>query len=161
MKKKVYLRIVLVLCAILLLWILGALLVTLFVPSLWNAFLDVIGKNAGELQDYLTANGRLPIPFLVMMAAACLPGLCLLPTGLLIVGQISKNEIFCAKTVALLRVLTVIFYIETVVFAAYTVYFLFSPIVAYVAFFLGVVISVVRCGLEDAIAIKSENDLTI
>lgn len=80
--------------------------------------------------------------------------LCLLRT-------VRRGSVFSAKSVRLLRGIAFCCLAAGVLFAAIGKWFLLSFVVAFVAAFAGICLFVVKNVIEEATAIKSENDFTI
>lgn len=75
--------------------------------------------------------------------------------------RVHRSEVFSEKSVALIRGISWCCILVGVIFLALGYYFKLSFIVAFVVMFLGLCIRVVKNVMEEATAIKSENDLTV
>jgi len=75
-------------------------------------------------------------------------------------GQ-SQPGVFQPSSARYLRVLSWCCFAECFVFLALTPYFAFSPIIAFAAAFIGLMLRVVKSVIEEGTRIKSENDFTV
>lgn len=91
---------------------------------------------------------------LALAGAAGIQMLCLL-------RLVKRGEVFTAKSVAHLRGVSWCCVVAGGLFALLGCYFPLSFAVAFVAVFVGLCLRVVKNVLEEAVAIKSENDLTV
>lgn len=80
---------------------------------------------------------------------------------LMLLHRIRHDQVFTAPNVACLRLLSWCCFGEAGCFFCLGVYFRFSFAVAFAAFFIGVALRVVKNVMEEATALKTENDFTI
>ena len=99
----------------------------------------------------ITVLGYLTVAF---MAAAGVSTLRLLV-------RVRSGKVFTEKTVALIRLISWCCFPIAVIFGVLGVWFTVSFGVAFMAFFVGICLLVVKNVIEEATAIKQENDLTV
>lgn len=75
--------------------------------------------------------------------------------------HVKREEVFCARAVSLIRRISWCCFLLGVWFAAIAVWFQLSLVAAVAAIFLGLCLRVVKNVIEQAIAIKEENDFTV
>lgn len=75
--------------------------------------------------------------------------------------NIRKSIVFTAGNVSIIRTISWLCFLEGFAFLLLGFRFVLAFIVAAAAFFLGLVVRVVKNVMEEATAIKSENDLTV
>ena len=75
--------------------------------------------------------------------------------------HVKREEVFCARAVSLIRRISWCCFLLGVWFAAIGVWFQLSLVAAVAALFLGLCLRVVKNVIEQAIAIKEENDFTV
>lgn len=75
--------------------------------------------------------------------------------------SILRGEVFTDGNVAILRRLSWCALLVSVPFALLTVWFYLSSALAFVSFFAGICMRMVKNAFEEAVAIKNENDYTI
>lgn len=75
--------------------------------------------------------------------------------------DVKTGEVFSAKSVSKLTMLSACCFAEAVCYAALASFFIFSAAIAFAAIFMGAVLSVVRNVIAKAAEIKEENDGTI
>ncbi len=75
--------------------------------------------------------------------------------------RIQKGQVFTAESIACLRGVSWCCILAAALFALLGVYFPLSFAVGFVAVFVGLCLRVVKNVVEEATAIKSENDLTV
>ena len=76
-------------------------------------------------------------------------------------AAIRRGEVFCPSNVARIRAVSWGCIAASVLFAALTPSFYLSGAVAFIAFFVGLCLRVVKNAFEEAVALKEENDFTI
>ena len=74
---------------------------------------------------------------------------------------VDRGEVFTLSSVKLLRIISYCCFSEVVLFGAISKYFVLGLVVAFAALFLGIVLRVVKNVIEEAVAIKAENDFTV
>lgn len=78
-----------------------------------------------------------------------------------LLGSVKRGEIFTPAAVGNVRFISLCCFLETVIFAVLSYYFIFSLILVFAAFFLGMILRVVGNVLQTAMEVKRENDFTI
>jgi len=76
-------------------------------------------------------------------------------------NNIRRDEIFVDKNVFYLRILSWLCVMECLAFLVLAYYFLISFLLSFACLFLTAIIRVIKNVMEDATAIKNENDYTI
>ena len=128
-------------------------------------FLGLIALGS-LLPVYLPAHGglygeTLPVWFVALVY------LCLIPVavadGFLVklLLLVRKRQVFTDKAVSCLRTISWCCFIEVGLLLLGVRYFYMMPALAFVAGFLGLVLRVVKNVIEEAVALKAENDFTI
>ena len=74
---------------------------------------------------------------------------------------VRKRQVFTDKAVSCLRTISWCCFIEAGLLLLGVIYYYIVPILAFIAFFLGLVLRVVKNVIEEAVALKNENDFTI
>ena len=74
---------------------------------------------------------------------------------------IKGHQVFTDRVVSCLRTISWCCFIEAGLLCLGIVYFRLLPVLAFVAGFLGLVLRVVKNVIEEAVALKAENDFTI
>lgn len=99
----------------------------------------------------------------VHVLAFSIPVVVLLADGLLfaLLLRVRAGQVFTSVSVAFVRGVSWCCMLLAVVFCGLGIYFQLSFIVAFAALFLGLCLRVVKNVIEEATAIKSENDLTV
>ena len=93
--------------------------------------------------------------------------LCLIPVavadGFLVklLLLVRKRQVFTDKAVSCLRTISWCCFIEAGLLLVGVTYFFMMPVLAFVVGFLGLVLRVVKNVIEEAVALKAENDFTI
>ena len=80
---------------------------------------------------------------------------------ILLLFYVRGGNIFCSGSVSCLRVISWACASECVVFAALAFYFILSALISAAALFMCLLLRVVKNVIEEATAIKNENDMTI
>ena len=91
------------------------------------------------------------------IGVAFLAGICLLR----LLANVRKGNVFQLTSAWYLRIISWCCLGECLIFAALTLYFLFAPIIAFAAGFIGLMLHVVKNVIEEGTRIKSENDYTV
>jgi len=107
-----------------------------------------------------TASG-LSIPCLVSLYTATVPAFVAIFALNKLLSNIGKEIVFETQNVNMLRILSWCCFVECAVFAVFGVYILVSFVISFAAAFLGVILRVVKNVIEEAVALKEENSLTI
>ena len=74
---------------------------------------------------------------------------------------VKKRQVFTDKAVSCLRTISWCCFIEAGLLLLGVIYYYVVPILAFIVFFLGLVLRVVKNVIEEATALKAENDFTI
>ena len=74
---------------------------------------------------------------------------------------VKNHQVFTDKAVGCLRTISWCCFIEAGLLLIGMVYYYVVPILTFIAFFLGLVLRVVKNVIEEAVALKTENDFTI
>ena len=74
---------------------------------------------------------------------------------------VRRHQVFTDRAVSCLRTISWCCFIEAGLLCLGIVYFRLLPVLAFVAGFLGLVLRVVKNVIEEAVALKAENDFTI
>lgn len=80
---------------------------------------------------------------------------------IVLLRRVMREQVFTDASVACLRILSWCCFAEALCFFLLGYYFRFSYAVAFAAFFIGMALRVVKNVMEEATAIKTENDFTI
>lgn len=101
-------------------------------------------------------------PLLVALAYACLVPVAVANGFLLrLLLLVRRGGVFTAAAVSSLRTISWCCFLEAGLLLAGTGFFALMPVLAFVAAFLGLVLRVVKNVIEEAVALKQENDFTI
>ncbi len=120
------------------------------VPSLVPKLLNL--KELGDISTVVPVAASYVILVLATLADLLV---------ILLALSILRGEVFTDGNVAILRRLSWCAMLASIPFGILTVWFYLSGAVAFVAFFAGICMRVVKNAFEEAVAIKSENDFTI
>lgn len=74
---------------------------------------------------------------------------------------VDRGEVFTSASVKLLRIISYCCFAEVVLFTVISKYFVLGLVVAFAALFLGMVLRALKNVIEEAVAIKAENDFTV
>ena len=74
---------------------------------------------------------------------------------------VKKRQVFTDNAVSCLRTISWCCFIEAGLLLLGVIYYYVVPILAFIVFFLGLVLRVVKNVIEEAAALKNENDFTI
>lgn len=87
----------------------------------------------------------------------------MLADGLLIrlLLKVRKGQVFTPQAVSCIRGVSWCCFLLCLLFGVLTIYFQLSALVAFLAVFLGLCLRVCKNAIEEATAIKNENDLTV
>ncbi|MBQ7302829.1 MAG: DUF2975 domain-containing protein [Clostridia bacterium] len=133
-------------------------IVGLFVlPTLTEMLID-LPDNVGD-RDSITEGGRV----LVLAVAYGVVAVFMLADGLLfaLLLRVKRGLVFSAATVSLIRGVAWCCFLLCVLFSVLGRYFQLAFLVAFLAAFLGLCLRVVKNVIEEATAIKAEQDLTV
>ncbi len=126
-----------------------------FMPRITEALVGVKGGPA-DAPFYMSYPFALTVSYLILADAAICDGVLLL-----LLSAIRRGEVFTRRNVACIRSVSWGCIAAALLFGALTPKFYLSAAVAFVAFFVGLSLRVVKNAFEEAMAIKEENDFTI
>ncbi len=121
-----------------------------FLPAILRFFTEVFYKPA----EYY-------VPTLVILYAALLPAFAAVAALHLLLKNVRDERIFTAQSVSYLRILSWCAIGESILFFALGFYYCMIFLLSFAALFLGVILRVVKNVIEEAAAIKEENDFTV
>lgn len=104
------------------------------------------------------------VSILVTLYVALIPATAALISLLRLLSLVRRESVFTSEAVALLRMISWCCFAEIPVFAVCTVFFLFFAVslaLAFAALFMGLILRVVKNVIEEAVALKNENDFTV
>ena len=119
-------------------------------------FLPVYLPSHGGLYGETLPVGLVALAYIYLIPVAVADGF--LVKLLLLV---KKRQVFTDKAVSCLRTISWCCFIEAALLLLGVIYYYVVPILAFIAFFLGLVLRVVKNVIEEAVALKAENDYTI
>lgn len=111
--------------------------------------------------EYTMKNPEIMSSLLATIYACCVPALAALACLDRLLNNIKKEDVFIQKNVALLRLISWCCFAVSIILAISGFYYILFLIVAVAAAFFGLILRVVKNVIEQAVIIKSENDLTI
>ena len=139
--------------------------VTLSLICCGIGFLGLIGLGV-LLPVYLPAHGGLygetmPVKLVILIYLCLVP--IALADGLLVrlLLLVKGRQVFTDRAVSCLRTISWCCFLEAGLLLLGVFYFYMMPVLAFVAGFLGLVLRVVKNVIEEAVALKAENDFTI
>jgi len=123
-----------------------------FMPKIITRYIDYsyFPVEAGNLH-----------PFMAILYICCVPAMAALICLHILLGNIKKEKIFVQGNVALLRAISLCCFAAAFVMVFAARYYLFFGLMAIAIAFIGLILRVVKNVIEEAVRIKSENDLTI
>ena len=128
-------------------------------------FLGLIGLGC-LLPVYLPAHGglygeTLPVGLVALAYIYLIP--VAVADGFLVklLLLVKKRQVFTDRAVSCLRTISWCCFIEAGLLLLGVIYYYVVPILAFIVFFLGLVLRVVKNVIEEAVALKAENDFTI
>lgn len=130
--------------------IIGAVAMPIFVDSV----IELVYNPA----TFPTAGKVLCLAMAYLILAVCLIANCVI---FALLKTVKADNVFTAKSVALIRAISWCCFLVGVLFLAVGYYFQLAFLLAFAAMFLGLCIRVVKNVIEQATEIKSENDLTV
>ena len=146
-RKNVSAAISQVLCVVVFLALTG---LAIFLPRFLPAILEFFGKD-----------GSLYVPTLVFPYLSLIPGYAADVSLFLLLHRIRRRKVFNDISVSLMRLISWCCFAEAILYAAFGFWYLTALMVAFVFAFAGMVVRVLKNVLEEATAIKVENDYTI
>lgn len=115
----------------------------------------------GFYTDYYSLPEINAVPLMVLFYSCCIPAAAILFSLHKLLINIKAGEVFIEKNVKLLRVISWGCFIAALILAVGTYYYIMFALSAVVVGFLGLILRVVKNVIEEAVTIKTENDLTI
>lgn len=100
-------------------------------------------------------------PLIVTIYACAVPGLIAMLSLNKLLANIKKKEVFIEKNVKLLRIISWCSFAVSGILFFSGFYYLMFVLIAFAAAFFGLILRVVKNVIEQAVAIKNENDFTI
>lgn len=123
---------------------------------------QIVAALAGVNVEIPEAAFYVKYPFLLIVAYLILADAAVCDTVLLcLLLSIRHGDVFSAKNVAYIRAVSWGCISASFLFALLTPKFFLSAAVAFVAFFVGLSLRIVKNAFEEACAIKEENDFTV
>ena len=119
-------------------------------------FLPVYLPSHGGLYGETLPVGLVALAYIYLIPVAVADGF--LVKLLLLV---KKRQVFTDRAVSCLRTISWCCFIEAGLLLLGVIYYYVVPILAFIVFFLGLVLRVVKNVIEEAVALKAENDFTI
>ena len=120
------------------------------------ALLPVYLPSHGGLYGETLSPGFVAMAYVYLIPVAVADGF---PVRLLLL--VRKHQVFTDRAVSCLRTISWCCFIEVGLLLLGVWYFYMMPALAFVAGFLGLVLRVVKNVIEEAVALKAENDFTI
>jgi len=119
-------------------------------PALLKTMMQMFGKP-----DYLY------IPTLIIAYISAVPAFAADAALFLLLRCVKLGQVFTSRSVALIRLISWLCFIEAVIFFSLGFYYIIGFIAAFVFVFMGLIVRVVKNVIEEAVYIKEENDYTI
>ena len=126
-------------------------------PRICAGLIDAKGEMSPRFA--VDGSGRILITVLGYLTLLFMAGAGVSTLRLLL--RVRSGKVFTEKTVALIRLISWCCFPIAVIFGVLGVWFTVSFGVAFMAFFVGICLRVVKNVIEEATAIKQENDLTV
>ena len=111
--------------------------------------------------SYAAKNPAVITPLLATIYACAVPGLVALYSLHRLLANIKKKEVFIERNVRHLRVISWCSFAVSAILFVSGFYYLLFLLIAVAAAFFGLILRVVKNVVEQAVAIKDDNDLTI
>jgi len=153
--RQVSVMISIVFCVLIILMLIAG---AIYMPTLVRLLLelpDTVGHR-GEAVTNFAIVFCTAVSYMILALAAITDALLLV-----LLFEVRQGRVFMAKSVACTRFISWCAMGFCLLFLSLGYYFVLSYVVAFAALFVGVVIRVVKNALEEAMTLKSENDLTI
>ncbi len=109
--------------------------------------------------DFLTSIDKIAVK--VMLYLILIPAFTADISLIALLRIVDRGDVFTLLSVRLLRIISYCCFAEVVLFTLISKYFILGLVVAFAALFLGIVLRVVKNVIEEAVAIKAENDFTV
>jgi hypothetical protein len=110
---------------------------------------------------YTAKNPDIIVPLLATLYGCSVPGLVALFCLDRLLANIKKKDVFIDKNVKYLRVISWCSFAVSAILFLSGFYYLLFLLIAVAAAFFGLILRVVKNVIEQAVAIKNDNDLTI
>ena len=135
-------------------FVLGAVLIVLTVamPALLKAYIGFV-----EREYLLDSFGAIIALFYGVIVVAMAADAALI----ILLYHVRRGTVFTDASVACIRAISWACLAEGIIFAVLAAYFPFSALVSAAAVFIGLIVRVVKNVIEEATAIKNENDMTV
>ena len=130
------------------------IVMAVFIPSLVDFYVDVTGKAEQFSALEITQ-------IKIILYVILLPAIIADASLLFLLKLVAKEKVFTSVSVYLLRLISLCCFAEVIIFGALAIFFLLALVVSFAALFLGIVLRVVKNVIEEATAIKLENDYTV
>lgn len=124
--------------------------IILTAPFLVNGYVDYTAKNPAVIR-----------PLLATIYTSAVPGLIAMLALNKLLANIKKRDVFIKKNVKLLRIISWCSFAVSGILFVSGFYYLMFLLIAFAAAFFGLILRVVKNVIEQAVAIKDENDFTI
>ena len=123
-----------------------------FLPKMLQAYIELSPTYIQLLQV---------MPLMVVLYLCCLPALAALFALDRLLANMKKHEVFVHPNVRYLRIISWCCFAVAAFLGCAVYYYLVFAAVAIVAAFFGLILRVVKNVIQQAVAIKEENDFTI
>lgn len=140
--------------AIALITLAALIVIALVLPKLVDSYIDLRGRN-----DYFSDSDRIQVK--IILYVILIPAFAADIFLLALLNLVAKKKVFTELAVGLLRFISLCCFAEVVLFTVISKFFLLGLVIAFAALFLGIVLRVVKNVIEEATAIKAENDFTV
>ncbi|MBQ1215684.1 MAG: DUF2975 domain-containing protein [Firmicutes bacterium] len=127
-----------------------AILCAIFSPHIVNWYISVSGKA-----EWLAE------PILISLLACCVPALGALLWLHKLLSNIAKDQVFTDENVFLLRRISWCCFLAALITIIAARFYLVFGVIGIAAAFMGLILRVVKNVIQQAVIIKSENELTI
>lgn len=133
--------------------------ITIFLPRILRLYVQVVYTPQQAADPNLLE--RIPVTLWITIYVGI--AIAYLADGamLVLLNRVRREQVFTDRSVLCLRILSWCCIGEAVCFFLVGYYFRFSYAVSFAAFFIGAALRVVKNVVEEATAIKAENDFTI
>jgi len=132
--------------------ILLVVICAVFMPKFITRYIDF---------SYIPVEESNLYPFMAILYSCCIPAMAALICLHILLGNIKKENVFVGVNVKLLRAISWCCFAAAFVMVFASWYYLLFALMAVAVAFIGLILRVVKNVIEEAVRIKSENDLTI
>lgn len=133
--------------------------IAIFMPSILRLYVQLVYNAQMDSDPKLLE--RIPVMLWIVIYLGIAIAFCAAGAMLVLLTRVRRELVFTDRSVACLRMLSWCCMGEAVCFLYVGLYFRFSFAVSFAAFFIGIALRVVKNVIEEAAAIKAENDFTI